>query len=106
MQLAAGPSSFWVLADFVPQLDVLADDCDIDKLAGLLVGQSASAWQRAAYLLDRGGRNSDAVDLAARCGGVSNPVVSFGSGPIAVWSPQFSVNDRLVAPLQQQLGKV
>ena len=106
VQLAARPSSFRVWADLVPQLDVLADDCDIDKLTGLLSGQSASAWQRAAHLLDRGGRNSDAADLAARSGGVSKPVVAFGSGPTAVWSPQFSVNDHLVAPLQQQLGKV
>ncbi len=105
VQLAARPASFRVWADLVPQLDVLALDCDADKIERLLGGQSASAWQRATYLLHCGGRTDDAVDLLDRRPGESRPVTSFGDGPTAVWSSQFSVNDRLIAPLQDQLGK-
>ena len=105
VQLGARPSSFRVWADLVPQLDVLAADCDTGKLARLLAGQSASAWQRAAYLLDRGERDADAAAVLARCPETSKPAASLGNGPTAVWSSQFRVNDHIVAPLQQQLGK-
>ena len=105
VQLAARPASFRVWADLIPQLDVLASDCDTDKIERLLGGQSASAWQRATYLLHRGGRTDDAVDLLNRRPGDSRPVTSFGDGPTAAWSSEFSVNDHLIAPLQDQLGK-
>ena len=105
VQLAARPASFRVWADLIPQLDVLAFDCDIDKIECLLGGQSASAWQRATYLLHCGGRTEEAVDLLDQRPGKSTPVASFGDGPTAVWSSQFSVNDHLIAPLQDQLGK-
>ena len=105
VQLGARPASFRVWADLIPQLDVLASDCDTDKIERLLGGQSASAWQRAAYLLHRGARSDDAVDLLDRRPGRSMPVASFGDGPTAAWSSQFSVNDHLIAPLQDQLGK-
>lgn len=105
VQLGARPSSFRVWADLIPQLDVMAADCDIDNLTRLLAGQSASTWQRSAYLLDRGGLGGEARALLARRPGDSNPVAAFGRGSTAVWSSQFNVNDYLVAPLQQQLGK-
>lgn len=105
VQLAARPASFRVWADLIPQLDVLASDCDTAKIERLLGGQSASAWQRATYLLHCGGRTDDAVDLLDRRPGNSMPVASFGDGPTAVWSSQFSINDHLIAPLQDQLGK-
>ncbi|MBK7018820.1 MAG: hypothetical protein IPQ14_02360 [Candidatus Microthrix sp.] len=105
VQLGARPASFRVWADLVPQLDVLASDCDTDKIERLLGGQSASAWQRAAYLLHRGGRSDDAVDLLDRRPSRSMPVASFGDGATAAWSSRFSVNDHLIAPLQDQLGK-
>ncbi len=105
VQLAARPASFRVWADLIPQLDVLASDCDTAKIEHLLDGQSASAWQRAAYLLHRGGNAINAADLLDRRPSKSMPAASFGDGPTAVWSSQFSVNDHLVAPLQEQLGK-
>lgn len=105
VQLAARPASFRVWADLIPQLDILASDCDDGKIERLLGGQSASAWQRAAYLLHRGGRTDDAVDLLKRRPSKSMTVASFGDGATAVWSSQFSVNDHLIAPLQEQLGK-
>jgi len=105
VQLAARPASFRVWAGLIPQLDVLASDCDTDKVGRLLGGQSASAWQRATYLLHRGGRTNDAVELLDHRPGKSMPVTSFGAGPSAVWSSQFNVNDHLIAPRQQQLGK-
>lgn len=105
VQLASRPGSFRIWADLVGQLDILAADCDLQRLADFLFPQSASAWQRAAYLLDRGGRGDDAHTLLGRRPKDRMPVVSFGDGPTTVWSPDFRVNDRLVAPLQEQLGK-
>lgn len=43
VQLAARPASFRVWADLIPQLDVLASDCDSGKIERLLGDQSASA---------------------------------------------------------------
>lgn len=105
VQLASRPASFRAWADLVGQLDLLAVDCDLDRLAHLLLSQSASAWQRAAYLLDRGGQRDEAFGLLSQRPNGRMPVVSFGDGPTTVWSSDFRVNDRLVAPLQEQLGK-
>ena len=105
VQLAARPSSFRVWADLVPQLDILIGDSDLDKTTRLLGGQSASAWQRAAYLFDRGGRADDARTLLNRRPGDSNPVTTIGQGPEGVWSSTFKLHDHLIAPLQEQLGK-
>lgn len=105
VQLASRPGSFRIWADLIGRLDVLTADCDLQRLADLLVSQSASAWQRAAYLLDRGGRGNDAHALLGQRPNNRMPVVSFGDGPTTVWSAAFRVNDRLVAPLQEQLGK-
>ncbi len=104
VQLAARPASFRVWADLVPQLSALVSDCDTAKIERLLPGQSASTWQRAAYLMHRGG-SAIAADLLNRRPGKSMPVASFGDGPTAVWSLQFNANDHLIAPLQDQLGK-
>ena len=92
-------------ADLVSQLGALADDCDMARVAALLADQSASAWQRAAYLLDRGGRHDDAATLLADRSSGSMPAAHLGEGPEAVWSNKFHVNDHIVAPLQLQLGK-
>lgn len=105
VQLASRPGSFRIWADLIGQLDALTADCDLQRLADLLVPQSASAWQRAAYLLDRGGRRDDALALLEQRPNDRMPVVSFGDGPTTVWSTAFRVNDRLIAPLQEQLGK-
>ena len=76
VQLAARPASFRVWADLIPQLDVLASDCDTDKIERLLGDQSASAWQRATDLLHCGGRTDEAVDLLDRRPGKSTPADS------------------------------
>ncbi len=101
VQLTSRPGSFRIWADLIAQLDILVTDCDLPRLANLLLSQSASAWQRAAYLFDRGGRGDEAFDLLDQRPNDRMPVVSFGDGPTAVWSPDFRVNDRLVAPLQE-----
>lgn len=105
VQLAARPASFRAWADLVGQLDVLAGDCDPGRLRELLGGFSAAAWQRAAYLLDRGGLEDAAVEvLDGRTPGAMS-VVQLGDGTDAVWSKAFQVNDHLIAPLQRRLGK-
>lgn len=105
VQLAVRPSSFRVWADLVGQLQTLADDCDPTIVAALLADESASAWQRAAYLLDRGGRHHDALGLLADGSSGSMPAAQLGVGTEAIWSNEFHVNDHIVAPLQRQLGK-
>ena len=105
VQLATRPSSFRTWADLIMQLDVLAADCDLDRVVDLMRGFSASAWQRAAYLFDRGGATEAAEHLLAQRPDESMSVAQFGDGPTASWSNKFSVNDRLIAPLQLQLGK-
>ncbi|MBK6501892.1 MAG: hypothetical protein IPG03_05855 [Candidatus Microthrix sp.] len=105
VQLGARPASFRVWADLVPQLDVLASDCDTDKIERLLGGQSASASGVPRTFCTAGGRSDDAVDLLDRRPSGSMPVASFGDGATAAWSSRFSVNDHLIAPLQDQLGK-
>lgn len=105
VQLAVRPGSFRVWADLIGQLDVLVDDCEPARLTELLAGQPASAWQRAGYLLDRGGQHDLGLALREHRPTTSMPSVSLGSGPEALWSSDFQVNDRLIAPLQQRLAK-
>ena len=105
VQLSARPASFRAWADLIEQLDVLAADCDLERLTELLREQSASAWQRAGYFLDRGKRGVDGLSLLERRPKREMPTVSIGEGPTAVWSSDFRLNDHLIAPLQEQLGK-
>lgn len=105
VQLATRPSSFRTWADLIVQLDLLIADCDLDRVVDLMRGFSSSAWQRAAYLFDRGGATGAAERLLALRPGRSMSVAQFGDGPSASWSSKFNVNDRLIAPLQHQLGK-
>ncbi len=105
VQLAARPGSFRTWADLIAQLDSLAADCDLKRLPDLLSGQSSSAWQRAAYLLDRGGRRDDGLALLAKRPSENMPAVTLGNGPDSIWSKDFKIIDHLVAPLQKQLGK-
>ena len=107
VQLSTRPSSFRVWADLIAMLDVFIADCDLERLAELLRDQSASAWQRAGYLLSRGGRHTEGLSLLERRPEHRMPTVVLGhglDGPPA-WSNEFKLNDRLVAPLQQKLGK-
>ena len=105
VQLSARPSSFRAWGDLVPHLEQLATDCDVDRLVGLLGKQSSSAWQRAAYLLHCGNRHDDGAGLLGRRPMATMPKVQFGEGPTSVWVPEFSVTDRLIAPLQSAGGK-
>jgi hypothetical protein len=111
IQLSARPASFMPWADLVAHLEQVVDDCDDDKLARLLVAQTASAWQRAAYLLHAGGQPERAMALLARRPAGPMPKVTF-EHPSAMrgdrrkqWVSQYAVVDRLVAPLQELVGK-
>lgn len=114
VQLAARPASFRPWADLVAHLEQLAADCDDDRLATLLVGQSASTWQRAAYLLHAAGHPPRGIQLFDRRPARGPmPKVHFehpalhrgGDDAPALWVPQYYVVDRLVAPLQGLVGK-
>jgi hypothetical protein len=105
VQLSARVKSFRSWADLIPHLEQLVVDCDIEKLSALLEGKSQSAWQRAGYLLHCGGRQDDGLSLMDRRPTPRMADVIFGDGPEAVWIPQFRIVDRLIAPLQRDLGK-
>ncbi len=105
VQLAARPSSFGPWGDLVAHLDQLATDCEPQKLIELLKNQSLSAWQRAAYLLHRGGRIEYAKEILRSRPPRPIPHVTFGDGPIGQFSSEFALTDRLIAPLQEQMGK-
>jgi len=105
VQLSARPMSFRVWGDLVRHLEQLAEDCDVERLVGLLGKQSSSAWQRAAYLLHCGNRHDDGVALLGRRPMTNLPKVQFGEGTKTVWAPDFSVVDHLVAPLRSAGGK-
>ncbi|MGH9171674.1 MAG: type IV toxin-antitoxin system AbiEi family antitoxin [Acidimicrobiales bacterium] len=105
VQLSRRPGSFRVWGDLIPHLVQLAEDCDMSHLTELLHNQSMSAWQRAAYLLSRGDRLDDGMHLLANGPTKTLPKVQFGNAGQSVWVPQFNVLDRLIAPLQQSLGK-
>ena len=47
VQLASRPTSFRVWADLVPNLNALAEDCELERLGQLLGKRSSSSWQRA-----------------------------------------------------------
>ncbi len=105
VQLAARPSSFDPWADLVAHLDQLVNDVTDRTLIDLLDGQSNSAWQRTAYLLHRGGSQKAFDTLARRpTAELSAVQLGTGDGPLT-WSAEFGVADRLVAPLQERLGK-
>ncbi|MGH3441116.1 MAG: type IV toxin-antitoxin system AbiEi family antitoxin [Nitriliruptorales bacterium] len=111
VQLGARPASFAPWVDLVAHLEQLVDDCDDDKLAMLLTAQTASTWQRAAYLLHAGGQPTRGSALLDRKPAGPTPKVSFEHPSTMrgdrrkVWIPQYYVVDRLLAPLQKLVGK-
>jgi hypothetical protein len=113
IQLSARPASFKPWADFVSHLAKIVDDCDDDRLFVLLAGQTASSWQRAAYLLHAGGQPSRAVGLFDRRPHGSTPKTYFerarpdsdDADMPALWVPQYYLVDRLIAPLQGLVSK-
>jgi hypothetical protein len=108
VQLASRPGSFRAWADLVAHLDQLVGDCALDRLVALLEGQSSSAWQRAGYLLERGGRPEGGTQILDTRPSGPLSVAAFGSavsGREPVWDSRYGIADRLVAPLQAGLGK-
>jgi len=110
VQLAARPSSFHPWADLVAHLGQLVDDCDDERLATLLADQSTSAWQRASYLLHVAGQQSRGLELLDLRPRRPLPKVRFehagiDDGDPGVWTADYHLLDRLVAPLQLVLGK-
>jgi AbiEi antitoxin C-terminal domain len=105
VQLASRPGSFRAWPDLVPHLDDIVADISTDRLKELLVGQSSSAWQRAAYLVHLAHRPVDAMGILDGRPNSSMPTVQFGKGGEAVWVGEYRIVDRLIAPLQQTLGK-
>jgi hypothetical protein len=109
VQLATRPSSFRSWADLVEHLSLFAADVDIDRATMILRKQSASSWQRAAYLLHRGGQPQAAIELLTNRPPHEMPTVIFGEeadleAP-GLFAPQFRIVDRLIAPLQSIVGK-
>ncbi len=105
VQIAARPASFRPWADLVAHLEDLATDCDVDRLAQLLANQSASAWQRTAYLLDAAGANDPAREILRARPTARLVQVSLGRGHGGRHSTEFGVTDYVVAPLLAQAGK-
>ena len=105
VQLSMRVKSFRSWADLIPHLQQLADDVDVERLTTLLRKKSQSAWQRAGYLLSCGGRYDDGLQLLNNRPRPNMADVVLGDGPEAMWVPKFRVVDRLIAPLQRDLGK-
>jgi hypothetical protein len=105
VQLSRRPASFHGWVDLIDHLDQLAMNCEISRLIGLLKGQSASSWQRAAYILERGDQHDAGAEVLRQRPSASPPKVQFGNGERSVWVPEFHVLDRLILPLQQIAGK-
>jgi hypothetical protein len=105
VQLSTRVKSFHSWADLIAHIQQLASDVDTERLSILLNGKSQSAWQRAGYLLDRGGRHDDGLRLLKARPRARMVAVVFGDGQDAVWVPEFQIVDRLIAPLHRQLGK-
>lgn len=111
VQLASRPASFDPWAGLVQHLAQLVEDVDERRMSQLLRGQSASAWQRAAYLIHAGGDPVRALRLFDQRPRGPIPKVHFShpaSGSDdegALWVPQYKLVDRLIAPLQGLVGK-
>lgn len=105
VQLAVRPTSMRAWGDLVANLDVVAGDCSVDQLSFLLRDQSASAWQRAGYVLHRGGRTDDGLRLLDESPHERMTTAQLGHSDKAVWSNEFQVNDRIIARVQDLLGK-
>ena len=75
-------------------------------LLGLLEGQSTPAHQRAAYLLELGGRADLAAEVLAARPSVALSRLTLGDATSrGVWSKTYRITDRLVAPFLAEFGK-
>lgn len=109
VQLALRPASFGSWDDLIAHLSRLVEDTDDGRLAQLLEGFSAAAWQRAAYLLHAGGSPERGIALLDAAPFERWPVTAFAVGTTTndegLWVPQYALVDRLIYPTQAQLGK-
>ncbi len=108
-QVALRPGSFTPWDDLIAHLARLVEDTDDGRLTQLLVGSSAAAWQRAAYLLHAGGSPERGISLLDSAPFERWPVTTFAIGTITndngLWVPQYELVDRLIHPTQAHLGK-
>lgn len=105
VQLAVRPKSFRSWGDLIVNLDQLVADCEPQKLIDLLGNNTLSTWQRAAYLAHFGGATELAEKIMERRPPGRMPHVTLGDGHIGTFSSEFVLTDRLIAPLQAQMGK-
>lgn len=105
VQLAARPGSFGPWADLAAHLTILAADCDPGRVVELLDGQTASAWQRAAHILDLGGADQTATIVIEQRPAGELVHVTLGDRDRDSVTTRFRVTDHLLAPLVAQVGK-
>ncbi|MGH3275493.1 MAG: type IV toxin-antitoxin system AbiEi family antitoxin, partial [Streptosporangiaceae bacterium] len=109
VQLAARPASFEPWSDLVAHLDTLVADVDDGRLVSLLDGQSASTWQRAAYLIHAGGHPQRGLDVLDRRPPRGMPIARFTRSQAradgGLWVPEYRLMDQLISPTQQLIGK-
>ena len=106
VQLAVRPTSFVAWGEIAVNIGRLGEACDRPMLLGLLEGQSTPAHQRAAYLLELGGRAVLAAEVLAARPTSSLARLTIGDANNAgVWSKTYRITDRLVAPFLAEFGK-
>jgi hypothetical protein len=106
VQLGVRPTSFVAWGDLAVNIGRLADACDPSTLLGLFEGQSTPAHQRAAYLLDIGGRAELASEVLGARPTASLSRLTLGDASSGgVWSKTYRITDRLVAPFLAEFGK-
>lgn len=105
VQLAVRPGSFGPWADLAAHLTAFVDDCEPDRVVRLLDGQSASSWQRAAYLLDAGGATKTAEAVMNRRLPGKLIHVTLGDGHSDLAASRYRVTDHLLAPLLASVSK-
>ena len=93
------------MGDLATHLTAFTGDCEPDRVVRLLDGQSASSWQRAAYLLDAGGaaNTAEAVMKRRPPGDLVHVTVGDGHGDLA--ATRYRVTDHLLAPLLANVSK-
>ena len=106
VQLAVRPSSFRPWADLAAHIQDLAGDCEPQRVVELVNRQSASAWQRAAYLLHAGDNNDAAAAVAgAQPTDQRRTHARLGEGDSGTFDSTYGVTDNLLAPLLATVGK-
>jgi AbiEi antitoxin C-terminal domain len=106
VQLAVRPLSFAPWADLAAHFETFAHDCEPTRVVELIDGQTASAWQRASYLLHTGGNDAGAEHVAGHKSRDARLVhARLGAGAGGVHVARYGVTDTVLAPLLAQVGK-